>query len=45
MLGVSVNHFKKHVRPDLPRADIGGAVRYRVKDLEDLLDRRVTQVT
>lgn len=45
MLGISVNTFKRNVRPDLPRIVIGSAVRYRVKDLEDLLDRRVTEVT
>lgn len=37
-LGVSVNHFKAHVRPNLTPAYIGGAVRYRVAELQEYLD-------
>ena len=38
-LSISVNTFKEHVRPQLEAVYIGGAVRYRVAELQRWLDR------
>lgn len=40
LLSISVNHFKAHVRPDLPAVYIGGKRVWRVRDLESWLDRQ-----
>lgn len=42
LLGISVNHFKQHVRPNLPVAYIGAERRFRVADLQAWLDRQVS---
>lgn len=39
LLGISVNHFKAHVRPELDAVYIGDAVRYKVADLQAWLNR------
>lgn len=38
-LGVSVPHFKEHVRPYLKAVYIAGATRYRVTELQAWLDK------
>ena len=38
-LGISVPHFRDHVRPDLKAVYIDDVVRYRVTELQDWLDR------
>ena len=38
-LGVSVNHFKTHVRPELRPAYIGGVVRFPLTELLRYLDQ------
>ena len=37
-LGISVNHFKKHVRHKLRATYIGGCRRYRVTELQRYCD-------
>lgn len=37
-LGISVNHFKTHVRPHLKATYIGGARRWRVTELQAYAD-------
>lgn len=37
-LGVSVNHFKRHVRPYLHPVYIGASVRYRTAELQRYLN-------
>jgi predicted DNA-binding protein (UPF0251 family) len=37
-LGISVNHFKKHVRPALNPVYIAGSTRYKVAELQQYLD-------
>lgn len=41
-LGISVNTFKDHVRPELKAVYIAGATRYRVTELQAWLDRTAT---
>lgn len=38
-LGDSVDHFRKHVRPDLKAVYTGDAIRYPVTELQKWLDR------
>lgn len=40
-LGMSVNHFKQHVRPDLHPVYAGGLVRYPVDELQRWLDKSI----
>ncbi len=40
-LGVSVNTFKQHVRPELRAVYIAGCRRWRVRDLEEWLATQV----
>jgi hypothetical protein len=37
-LGVSVNHFKQHVRPYVAASYIGGARRWTITELQRYLD-------
>lgn len=37
-LGLSVNHFKEHVRPKIKAVYVGDAVRYPVTELQRWLD-------
>lgn len=41
-LGLSVNHFKEHVRPELPVVYVGGLRRWAASDLQKWLDKRST---
>lgn len=41
-LGLSVNHFKEHVRPDLKVLIVGGLVRFPTSELERYVDRKTT---
>ena len=38
-LGVGLNMFKRHVRPNLERVDIGGSTRYPMTELQRWLDK------
>ncbi len=39
-LSMSVNHFKRHVRPELPVVYVGGLRRYPVRAIEAWLDKQ-----
>lgn len=39
-LGMSVDHFKRHVRADLPCVYVGDMRLWRVRDLDTWLERR-----